>query len=190
MEVARWDAPKRRDLELNLIDSRDAVLPVAPSADFLYSIMNSTPGSGRIWMEADQILYNSRDYGAWRFPLAELRVFGEYTTDNGPMIDDWFMVFVTSNNGDWFESSTYAEGANEFRRQLAAAPGATGLHGDLFASTNFTSRVLWPAAILGEPLFQFTATRLPWWRRIMRFGVTPIQIELSPPVRAHLRLTA
>ena len=103
--------------------------------------MKTSSKSGRIWLTDGEVHYESQDYGSWSFPVADIRVFGEYTTDHGPMIDDWFMVFVTSSAYCWFEASVYGEGVEEFLEQLAAVLGADSLNGELFASTQFDSRV-------------------------------------------------
>ena len=145
--------------------------------------MGTALKSGRIWMADGEIHYESQDYGSWSFPAADLRIFGELTTDHGPMIDDWFFVFVVSSGPGWFEGSVYAEGADDFRRQLATALGADDLHGELFASTEFASRIIWPEPLRGQPLFRFTPIPSPWWQRILRFGIETLRVELSPAVK-------
>jgi hypothetical protein len=136
-------------------------------------------------MADGQIYYNSKDYGSWCFPQADVRIFGEYTTDNGPMIDDWFMVFVTSTGHGWYEASVHADGADEFRKQLASALRTDDLHGELAASTEFASRIIWPVALRGQPLFQFTHIQQPWWRRVLPFGMGQVRTELSPQARTY-----
>src|SRR5207249_8460490 len=118
--------------------------------------MSTSLKSGRIWLADAEVHYASQDYGSWSFPVADLRVFGELTTDHGPYIDAWFMAFVTSSAGGWYEASVYAEEADDFRKQLAAALGADSLYSELFASTQFDSRIIWPQSLRGQQLFRFT----------------------------------
>ena len=101
------------------------------------------------------------------------------------MIDDWFMDFVTSSARGWYEASVYAEGADEFRKQLAITLGADSLYGELFASTEFASRVIWPPSLSGQQLFRFTPIPISWWRRVLRFGMSELRIELSPEARHY-----
>jgi len=146
--------------------------------------MGDAKKSGRIWIADDQIRYESQDYGSWSLPVADLRVLGEHTTDHGPWIDDWFMVFVTSSDGSWHEASVYADGNEEFRAQLARLLKVDSLHSDLAGSTEFASRVIWPQSLHGRPMFQLTPVLIPWWRRVMRFGLGEIRYELSPEVKS------
>ena len=147
--------------------------------------MSVSPKSGRIWLAGGEVRYESQHYGSWSFPVADLRVFGETTTDHGPMIDDWFMAFVTSSATGWYEASVYADGADEFRKQLARVLGVESLYGELFASTEFASRIIWPPSLRGQQLFRFTPISVPWWRRILRFGMGQLRIELSPEARQY-----
>lgn len=66
--------------------------------------MSTYPHSGCIWWGAGEVHYKSLDCGSWSFPVADRRVFGEHSTDHGPMIDDWFMAFATSSARGWFEA--------------------------------------------------------------------------------------
>ena len=116
--------------------------------------------SGVLRLEDGVIRYTSPNYGSFAVPLAEIAVIGEYTTDHGPAVDDWFDVFVHKNGVDWFEASMYAAGSADFHQQLAAALGS-GVELGLGASTDFDSRVIWPPAIAGQPLFEFTRMAEP-----------------------------
>jgi hypothetical protein len=84
----------------------------------------------------------------------------------------------------------YADGADEFRKQLASVLGANSLYGELFASTEFASRIIWPQSLCGQQLFRFTAIPIPWWHRILRFGIGKLQVELSPEAKAWAEHTA
>lgn len=145
--------------------------------------MNDTSESGRIWFEEGVIRYESRNYGSWAFPLADLKVIGEYTTDNGPFVDDWFLVFVTSSTASWYEASNYAEGLDEFKIELASSLDVESLCGELAASTDFASRIIWPKSARGQQLFRFTPVPLPWWRRNLLFG-SRIRRDLSSETEA------
>src|SRR5439155_22199594 len=69
----------------------------------------TTPNqSGRITLEHDSISYTMPQQKGWRVPVSELRLVGEFTDDYGPVVDDYFFVFVTRT--EWFEASFYAEG--------------------------------------------------------------------------------
>lgn len=144
------------------------------------------PRSGVLFIEDSRLKYASPDYGSWEIPVSEIVAFGEYTTDNGPMIDDWFMVFVTRDL-DWVEASNYCEGRDDIRDHLAEAWKTEHLYGELWGRTNFNSRVIWPEALSGKPLFDFTKRSQSLWDKIKSFGEGIIDKELTPAVRNHLQ---
>ena len=51
----------------------------------------------RIWIEHNAIHYSSTPTGSWTLPVADLVVFGEYTNQNGPFLDDYYFVFVVDS---------------------------------------------------------------------------------------------
>ena len=124
--------------------------------------------SGRIKLENDAIVYELRNQDAWRLPIPDVRVVGEYTTSARG--DDYFFVFATKNT-DWFVASFYAEGRDETFAELGRR-----LHHELQPglcnSADLKSRTLWPARLEGHPLFDFAPAPSPanilskLWRRV------------------------
>lgn len=109
--------------------------------------------SGRIWVDGNFIRYQSKVYGEWDLPVADLRILGEATNQNGPFADDYFFCFATGP-GRWLEASFYADGRDEFLRALGTELGAS-LETGLCNSTDFASRVLWPLPLAGQPMFHY-----------------------------------
>lgn len=109
--------------------------------------------SGRIQLDGDIIRYRSAAYGDWDLPRSDVRIIGESTNQNGPFADDYFLCFATGPER-WLEASFYAEGRDDFLRELGATLGSP-LETGLCHSTDFASRVLWPPALAGQPMFRF-----------------------------------
>ncbi|MHA3774488.1 hypothetical protein ACXR0O_23435 [Verrucomicrobiota bacterium sgz303538] len=112
--------------------------------------MSAPNQSGHLKLEDDTIVYTLPNREAWRVPIADLRVIGEFTNTDGPYADDYFFVFITCDQ--WFEASFYAEG----RDTLLAGLGQRlhhKLQTGLCDSTSLVSRVLWPARLESHPLF-------------------------------------
>ena len=99
------------------------------------------------------IRYRSVTDGDWTLALADVRVIGECTNQSGPFADDYFFCFATGS-GPWHEVSFYADGRDEFLRALEAKLG-TSFETGLCYSTDFASRVFWPSAIAGMPMFKY-----------------------------------
>lgn len=82
----------------------------------------------------------------WLFfsiPLAKVAIIGDFTTDNGPFIDDRLMVFVLYDGGEWFEASMYAYGMRSFHELVSNAIGSSMIAG-LASSVDFTNRTFGP----------------------------------------------
>jgi hypothetical protein len=115
---------------------------------------NPDEDSGVFQFDRVEIRYSSKTYGSFSIALRDVAAIGEFTTQEGPCIDDRFLVFVRRADGEWFEASWFADGLDECLRELSSALGHR-VHGDLALSTDFASRVLWPAPLEAKPLFQF-----------------------------------
>lgn len=137
-------------------------------------------GSGRLWL-ADGVIRCEQPQGEWAMPCRDLRLFGEMTNDGGPFVDDYWFCFASGPSG-WNEASFYAEGRDEFLSAISAELGsAIGL--ELQGSTDYASRVLWPPALEGVPMFDFT----PRWSS---FGlIRLVQRALGGPASNTQTLT-
>ena len=115
--------------------------------------MNWTEGSGRIWLRDGVIHYRSTTFGDWDLPLASVRIIGESTNESGPFFDDYFFCFATGPEM-WFQASFYARGRDAFLEELSRTLGCK-ISAGLCHSTGFASRVIWPASLAEQPMFQF-----------------------------------
>ncbi len=117
--------------------------------------MDKNEKSGRIQLDGDVIRYRSSVYGDWNLPIQKVRIIGEYTNQDGPGADDWFLAFIVNADEMWYEASISAAGRDEFLSQIGSHLGVE-LTSELVYSTDFNSRVLWPADIAGTELFAFS----------------------------------
>ncbi|MFK7788634.1 MAG: hypothetical protein AB8C95_03945 [Phycisphaeraceae bacterium] len=112
--------------------------------------------SGSITLNADGLIVcRSPVFGDYDLALGQVRLIGEFTTDNGPLIDDYFLCLAIDHDG-WYEISNYAQGIENFKEQLQQQLG-TEFAPKLVCSTKFASNVLWPSNLAGEPMFKFEA---------------------------------
>jgi hypothetical protein len=110
--------------------------------------------SGILRFDGSSIAYASQHYGSFSVPLSQIAVIGEFTTQDGPFVDDWFLVIVPRGACDWLEASMYAEGVDQLIEGLSTALDCS-IHGQLAASTDFNSRIMWPISLSGCPIFTF-----------------------------------
>ena len=160
-----------------MLEDARAGKPIAP--------VPPDPKSGVLRLDGEMLEYDSPDYGRWKIQFSDIVAFGEYTTDNGPFIDDCFMVFVTTDL-EWVEASNFCAGRDEVRSKLAGLLGHDGLHGKLWGSTGFASRVIWPSALAEQPLFDWKPRPQSLWQSIKSCGISILDKELAPSVRDHL----
>ncbi len=118
--------------------------------------------SGEISLVDGTVIYRINGDG-WSIPLSDVRVIGEYTTANGPYVDDYFFVFLTATKNGWHQASFYAEGRDAFLSALGKALGTT-IETGLCNSTHWKTRILWPPAIMGEPLMRTVPKPTRWGR--------------------------
>ncbi len=86
--------------------------------------MNASDNKAAIHLEGDSVVYTEQGKERWRTRLAKVAVIGEYTTPNGPYVDDYFLVFVTTPEKDHYHGSFYAEGRDVLLASLADRLGA------------------------------------------------------------------
>ena len=145
---------------------------------------------GVLDFDGSLITYTSQHYGSFSVPLSEVAVIGEFTTDNGPVIDDWFWVFVPRSGVEWFEASMYAEGIESFREHISTALGST-IIGGLAASTDFASRIIWPSALADRPLFTFSPVTGSTFLRRFKLSMLPEMFHsLSPDALSAIERSA
>ncbi len=93
----------------------------------------------------------------WAMPIGSIILVSEYTTNEGPQVDDYFLVFVSAADGKLHFStcSFYAGGVDEalsILQERLRSPLQLRLQG----STEWRSRVAWPAKMAENEYFTFT----------------------------------
>jgi hypothetical protein len=147
--------------------------------------------SGVLCFDGQIITYTSQHYASFSLPLTDVAVIGEFSTgNNSPAPNDWFLVFVRRGGHGFFEASMDAEHSSEVCKLLGEALRFELLT-ELAFSTDFSSRVLWPAPLAGKPLYTFTdelAEAVGFWHRLrLRLRLFKRVIHrLSPDVVHHL----
>ena len=125
----------------------------------------------------------------WTLTIDSIILIAEYTTNEGPHVDDYFLVFVTAEENKLFFStcSFYVDGRDEalsVLQERLGSPIQLGLQG----STEWRSQVAWPARIAGSEYFTFA--EIPpktLLERVKKRLLGPAQeYAISKPVRNYL----
>jgi hypothetical protein len=141
--------------------------------------------SGRLELLDDTLVYADAHQTSWRLPISSLSVIGEYTNQSGPVLDDWYLVFVAAGSTDFYLASVYETGTDAVRDALAIRLG--GSFGSCLAnSADFKSIVLWPPALAGSELMTFTRQpRNTFIGRLADLLLPLTNVALSPEVAAY-----
>ncbi len=93
----------------------------------------------------------------WTLPIKSIVLIAEYTTNEGPQMDDYSLVFVTAEEEKLYFStcSFYSDGRDEALSALQQRLGSP-IQLELQGSTEWRSRVVWPAKMAGIEYFTFT----------------------------------
>jgi len=111
--------------------------------------------SGEISLRDGSVRYWGGSEPSWEMPLEDIAVIGEYTNQSGPVLDDWFLVFVSRSTRHFFLAPYYATGIDQLRSGLSAVLNSP-LPTSLANSADFKSVVLWPSQLAGKDLMQFS----------------------------------
>ena len=124
----------------------------------------------------------------WSLPIASIILVAEYTTNEGPWADDWFLTFVTLEDGRlYFSTCSVSAGIEEAMSILQERLGSL-IPLQLLGSTEWRSRVAWPTRIAGNDYFTLTevpAKTLAEKLKKKLLGATQ-EYAVSNVVRAYL----
>jgi hypothetical protein len=126
---------------------------------------------------------------SWSISVGDIVLIAEYTTDEGPQADDYFLVFITREQGEFYYSNVtmYAAGIDESLTELERMMGCS-LDLTLHSSTKLSSRVVWPPKVAGSPYFRYEQV-VPegfWDRLRSRVQGKRIESHVADSVCAYL----
>lgn len=106
----------------------------------------------KIYVKGSTLYYECKGEVFFELELENVKLIGEYTNDQGPFFDDWFLVFVDVQNRS-FKVSMYSENIEntideivkffQFERTLS-----------LVNSADWKSVILWPERMKGKEFLQ------------------------------------
>jgi hypothetical protein len=101
----------------------------------------------------------------WRTPIASILLIAEYTINEGPHVDDYFVDLWSPENGSLLKAhiSFYAAGRDDAFARIAAEL-KTDLTFGLTGSTEWASRVMWPPPLAGHQYIDFRDIESTNWR--------------------------
>lgn len=142
--------------------------------------------SGRTYIKDEEIIWDSDQGIISQIPIKSIKIIGEYTTNVGPVQDDWFYVFILDAK-DFRQISAYATGTEEMLNEVGQKINSD-VHGQLAASTDWKTNILWPTTLRGQELFKATEKRPTniWERLKLKIGLTEKEIELTDDLKKYL----
>lgn len=125
----------------------------------------------------------------WSLAVGSILLIAEYTTNEGPYDDDYFLVFVTAEDSKLYfstcpSSAGVGEGLNLLQQRLGSP-----IKLELQGSTEWRSRVAWPPEMRGTEYFTFKPAPANTLREKVKkrlFGPT-YEYAISSAVQEFLR---
>jgi hypothetical protein len=126
----------------------------------------------------------------WRIQIAAILLIAEYTTNEGPFVDDYFVELWSLENGSTLKAhaTVYCTGRDAAFTEMAKQLD-TALTFGLTGSIEWTSRIMWPPELAGHPYFEFRDVKPPNWREKIsrRFRGPAQEYFLTEEVQAFLK---
>jgi hypothetical protein len=122
----------------------------------------------------------------WSVEIKDLILVAEYTTNEGPHFDDYFLIFQTKTCA--FECTFYAEGRDAAFVKLSEQLNIP-LQLQLCNSTDWKSRVIWPIHLAGTDYFQFTPVKpISLVSSICKAVFGPqLEYRVAEPIRKYIQ---
>lgn len=135
--------------------------------------------SGNILISNEDLIYRFRDEEVFKINFKEIKLIAEYTTDQGPTLDDWFLVLYDEKE-NVYQVSMYAENIMEVLEEMREKLNSS-LVTDLYSSADWKSNILWPEEVKGEPLWNMVDSKPSnLFERIgLLFGGRKFTLELT-----------
>ena len=165
------------------IGSRPCLLALAELSD-----KSARKPRGTLTLSGDVVQYkDERGRLLWGLKPETIALVGEYRTNKAPWGDDWFLVFAVAAQIPYFTtcpvySASRDEGLEFIRARFGIEP-------KLADGAGWKSVVLWPKAIEGESLIEFSQFGSSNWQERFRIWFDGFikDSHLSAAVREYLR---
>ena len=105
----------------------------------------------KVTIESRQIVLTIAGEATCHIAIDDLKLVGEYTTADGPFVDDWFIVFITSEKV-WNQISEYTPGMSAVLQELGTYLEAN-MVGWLASSTSWKTNIIWPIQVEGQEMW-------------------------------------
>jgi hypothetical protein len=134
----------------------------------------------KLTIQDDRLVFEQDNQKRWTLNINKIKFIGEYTTEAGPFTEDWFFVFADTMN-EWWQAPTLAVDHKQFWKQLGQKLNCEMAPG-LAASTNWTTRVIYPKSHEGQDMFLVVKTDVKqktFWRKLFSSSADNEHLELT-----------
>jgi hypothetical protein len=111
--------------------------------------------SGQVILLDTKIFWHINDKNIVQIDSDNIAVIGEYTTEEGPWFDDWFLAFV-DKSGIWQSISMYSDCIDRATQFLSDKFEMDLTKTHLAASTVWCSYVTYPLHLTSKAIFKLT----------------------------------
>ncbi|MBL4585627.1 MAG: hypothetical protein JKX84_01010 [Flavobacteriales bacterium] len=108
--------------------------------------------NGSIVLKEHKVIRTFKGEVLDEIPVSEIKVIGEFTTANGPYIDDWFITIATKDY--WYELSMYMIGWEKLLEELSEI-FEMQLQYKFTNSTEWKTRIMYPNELAEKELYDW-----------------------------------
>jgi len=137
----------------------------------------------RLYIQENEIVYEQDPKNKWSIKIDNLKFIGEYTTAEGPLADDYFFVFAEKVD-EWWQAPSLAVDHGKFWIELGKKLNIE-IAPELFGSTIWASRVIYPKNLEGQELYRIVKTepkRKSLFQKLFGLEDSDERIELTENV--------
>ncbi|HEY0055384.1 MAG TPA: hypothetical protein VGB63_08515 [Pedobacter sp.] len=148
------------------------------------SAFTSRPDCGKVFIEQNHIIWEVDQKILIDLDISRIVTLGEYTTIHALHRNEWFIVFIYSEE-ETYQISAYAEGMQQALEKMSQFLSYE-ICVKLALKTDFCSNILWPQELAGSELYELRVIEskrfFDRFRARLGFG-NPLELVLNSKLR-------
>jgi len=141
---------------------------------------------GHVELQDDKVVWTINGQPMYQIPVSDIKIIGEFTTSDGPFLDDWFLTIITHDA--WLEIPMYVTGMGQFINDLEKKL-ETSLNYQLANSASWKTRIMFPDGAKDQELYDIIDIgSKTFWNRVKKiFGLQISARKLSDTAQKILK---
>jgi hypothetical protein len=141
---------------------------------------------GHVELQDDKVVWTINGQPMYQIPVSDIKIIGEFTTSDGPFLDDWFLTIITHDA--WLEIPMHVNGMGQCITDLEKKL-KTSLNYQLANSASWKTRIMFPDGAKDQELYDIIDIgSKTFWNRVKKiFGLQSSARKLSDKAQKILK---